>query len=53
MKDDQSKFSKAVADVQQADNLTELTMLALKITQEITRAQAVATATSVTGGISQ
>ena len=48
MKDDQSKFAKACADVQQANDLTELTMLALKITQEITRAQASAAVQSVT-----
>ena len=38
MKDDQSKFGKAVTNVQQASDLTELTMLALKITEEIKRA---------------
>ena len=37
-KDDQSKMTKAIANVQQADNLTELTMLALKITEETKRA---------------
>ena len=38
-KDDQSKMTKAVANVHQADNLTELTMLALKITEEMKRAE--------------
>ena len=33
MKDDQNKFTKAVSNVQQASDLTELTMLALKITE--------------------
>ena len=39
MKDDQSKFSMACNNVQQNTNLEELTMLALKITEEIKRAQ--------------
>ena len=43
MKDDQSKFAKAVTNVQQASDLTELTMLALKITEEIKRAETVDT----------
>lgn len=38
MKDDHSKFSKAVTNVQQATDLTELTMLALRITEEQKRA---------------
>ena len=33
MKDDHNKFTKAVSNVQQASDLTELTMLALKITE--------------------
>ena len=32
-------MTKAVANVHQADNLTELTMLALKITEEMKRAE--------------
>ena len=32
--DDHSKFAKAVQNVQQAQDLTELTMLALRITEE-------------------
>ena len=39
MKDDQSKFGKAVSNVQQAVNLEDLTMLALKITEQMKRAQ--------------
>ena len=39
MKDDQSKFAKAVSNIHQATNLTELTMLALKITEEMKRAE--------------
>ena len=39
MKEDQSKFSMACNNVQQNTNLEELTMLALKITEEIKRAQ--------------
>ncbi len=38
-KDDQGKFSTAVNNVHQASNLTELTMLALKITEEMKRAE--------------
>ena len=38
MKDDHSKFAKAVSNVQQATDLTELTMLALRITEEQKRA---------------
>ena len=41
MKDDHSKFAKAVTNVQQAQDLTELTMLALKITEEQKRADQV------------
>ena len=37
-KDDHSKFSKAISNVHQASNITELTMLALKISEEIKRA---------------
>ena len=39
--EDQSKFQKAVLNVRQAANLTELTMLALNITEEMKRAQSV------------
>ena len=38
MKDDHSKFAKAVSNVQQSTDLTELTMLALRITEEQKRA---------------
>ena len=41
MKDEHSKFAKAVTNVQQAQDLTELTMLALKITEEQKRADQV------------
>ena len=40
MKDDHNKFNKAASDLQQESDLTQLTMLALKITEEIKRAQA-------------
>ena len=40
MKDDQSKFKTAVFNVHRSENLTELTMLALKITEETKRADA-------------
>ena len=40
MKDDHNKFAKAVSNVQQAADLTELTMLALRITEEEKRADA-------------
>ena len=38
-KEDQSKFTTAVQNVHAASNLTELTMLALKITEEMKRAE--------------
>ena len=38
MKDDHSKFAKAVSNVQQSMDLLELTQLALKITEEQKRA---------------
>ena len=34
MKDDHTKFAKAVTNVQKSQELTELTMLALRITEE-------------------
>ena len=37
-KEDQSKFAKAVSNVHQAADLTELTMLALKINEAIQQA---------------
>ena len=37
--DDLGKYKNAMSDIQQATNLTELTMLALKITEEIKRAE--------------
>lgn len=40
LKDDASKFAKAVSNVQGASDLTELTMLALKITEELKRSEA-------------
>ena len=40
MKDDQSKFGKAVSNIHQSSNITELTVLALKITEEMKRAEA-------------
>ena len=50
-KDDQSKMTKAVANVHQAENLTELTMLALKITEETKRAEATSHQLNGTGGL--
>ena len=39
MQDDLGKYSKAMQNISQATNLTELTMLALKITEETKRGE--------------
>ena len=39
MKDDHAKFSQAVLDVQKESDLTGLTMLALKISEQIKRVE--------------
>ena len=46
MKEDQNKFGKAVTQLQQADDLTELTMLALKVTEELARAKVISQRTN-------
>jgi|688.fasta_scaffold1267637_2 7,8-dihydro-6-hydroxymethylpterin-pyrophosphokinase len=39
LKEDQTKFTKAVVQIQKGSDLTELTMLALKVKEELDRAK--------------